>query len=81
MLNSKHHFLLLDEPFTMLEPLYRDRIKEIIIEKQTEKGIVISDHYYQDVLQITNNYRLLKNGSLIDITIPTDLITEGYLKH
>ena len=80
MLNSNHPFLLLDEPFTMLEPLYRDKIKEKIIENRSNKGFIISDHYYQDVLQIADNYKLLKNGTLLTIENPKDLIEEGYLK-
>jgi ABC-type multidrug transport system ATPase subunit len=80
LLYSTHHFVLLDEPFTMVEPLYRDRIKELILENRTQKGFVISDHYYQEILQIADNFKLLKNGRLSTISSPNDLISEGYLR-
>jgi ABC-type multidrug transport system ATPase subunit len=80
MLNASHHFLLLDEPFTMVQPLYRDKIKEKILEYRHKKGFIISDHYYQDVVQIAEKLLVLTDGILQHIEHVSDLVQSGYLK-
>lgn len=57
-----HPFLLLDEPFSMLEPLYKEKLKTILLEVQKTKGIIITDHYYKDVLEVATKSILLKEG-------------------
>ena len=44
--NLKHQFLMLDEPFSMIEPLYKDVIKELLFKLKESKGIILTDHYY-----------------------------------
>jgi len=78
--NLDHPFLLLDEPFSMVEPLYKEYIIELITELKARKGVVITDHYYQDVLKVASKYFLLKNGNLVSISSEADLHAEGYLK-
>lgn len=57
-----HPFLMLDEPFSMLEPLHKEKLKEkLTIIKQT-KGIIITDHYYNDVLEIATKNLVIKDG-------------------
>ncbi|WP_075342013.1 ATP-binding cassette domain-containing protein [Tenacibaculum agarivorans] len=77
--NLEHPFLLLDEPFSMIEPIFKDIISSFLIELSIKKGIVITDHYYEDVLKITHRNLLLKNGHLHSITNKSDLILNGYL--
>lgn len=77
--NLDHPFMLLDEPFSMVEPLYKERIIEFILNLKDKKGIIITDHYYQDVLKVASKSFLLKNGSLKNISSEEDLRTEGYL--
>lgn len=78
--NLHHSFLLLDEPFSMIEPLYKDFIKEFLLALKEKKGIILTDHYYHDVLQITNKNFLIKNGKIAEIEGETDLIKHQYLK-
>ncbi|WPY98529.1 ATP-binding cassette domain-containing protein [Christiangramia sp. OXR-203] len=78
--NLDHPFLLLDEPFSMVEPLYKECIIEFITNLKARKGIIITDHYYQDVLNVASKNFLLKNGNLVSISSEADLLTEGYLK-
>ena len=77
--NLSHPFIMLDEPFSMIAPLYKDLIKEAILSLKKTKGIIITDHYYQDVLQITDSNFLLKNGEKIIINNESDLKSNGYL--
>jgi lipopolysaccharide export system ATP-binding protein len=79
MINSNHFFLLLDEPFTMVEPLLKELIKEKIDEYRFDKGFIITDHYYTDVLEVARSKKLLKDGALSSIINDGDLITSGYL--
>ena len=60
--NLDHPFLLLDEPFSMIEPLYKIEIKWHLKLLKGKKGILITDHYYEDVLDISNQNFLIKNG-------------------
>lgn len=75
-----HPFLLLDEPFSMIEPLYKDVIKELLISLKAKKGILITDHYYHDVLDISDRNLVLVDGVSHTATDPEGLKAYGYLK-
>lgn len=74
-----HPFLMLDEPFSMVEPLYRDKIKEKLQELKATKGIILTDHYYNDILETANKCLLLRNGRLIAVNTKEELAGHGYL--
>lgn len=74
-------FILLDEPFAMIDPLYRDLIKTKIIELSQTKGFIITDHYYKDVFDICNRFYLIKNGQLMPVASLPDLQQGGYLSN
>lgn len=74
-----HPFLLLDEPFSMIDPLFHNVIKEVITTKLTSKGILLTDHYYGDVWQVTKRNYILADGSTIQAKTKDDLATHGYL--
>ena len=75
-----HKFLMLDEPFSMVEPLYQDSIKELLIELKKEKGIIITDHYYRNVLDVSDRKMIIKNGKAIEIENEIGLVENGYLQ-
>ena len=74
-----HPFLLLDEPFSMIEPLYRDCIREFLHEIKVTKGIIITDHYYNDVFLTADRNLLLHNGRLVVVNSKEDLVGYGYI--
>jgi len=74
-----HPFMMLDEPFTMLEPLYKELVKEYLLKLKSKKGIIITDHYYRDVMDITTSNFLLKDGNKIEILEKVDLLKNGYI--
>lgn len=74
-----HPFLMLDEPFSMVEPLYREKIKERLTELKATKGIILTDHYYNDILETANKCLLLQNGRLVAINTKEELAGYGYL--
>lgn len=77
--NLSHPFLMLDEPFSMIEPQYKDRIKDYLIGLKEKKGILLTDHYYADVFAVSDRNMLLKNGRLITIESQQELADYGYL--
>jgi ABC-type multidrug transport system ATPase subunit len=74
-----HQFLLLDEPFSMVEPLYQDSIKELLFQLKKEKGILITDHYYRNVIEVSDRKMFINDGKAIEIENEIDLIKNGYL--
>lgn len=77
----KHPFLLLDEPFSMVEPQFIEKIKELLQVIKGSKGLMVTDHYYRDVLEISNKCFVLKNGKLFEIEGEQDLATHEYSKN
>lgn len=75
---SKAEFILLDEPFHSLSPKAVAEIKTII-KQQTDKGFIISDHQYHDVLDISDDIFLLSDGHLKPIKDLTELKRFNYL--
>ena len=79
LLNLETFFLLLDEPFNGISPLHIDLIKNMILEKSVNKGIILTDHDYRNVLDVANSYYLLFDGGLRSIKTKQDLIDWGYI--
>lgn len=77
--NLNHPFLLLDEPFSLIEPLYKKKLKELLETIRPKKGIIMTDHYYNDVLDIATQNLLIKNGKGIPIENARDLQRLKYL--
>lgn len=81
ILYSKADFILLDEPFTHVTPVQVDHFKCIIKTVAQTKGIIITDHQYRDVLDISDRIILLKDGCTKHITNVNDLVEYNYLKN
>lgn len=73
-------FLLLDEPLSMLEPMYIERAKQLLLSLKATKGLVITDHYYKDVLEIADRSLVLKAGNAFPVENEQDLAGHEYLK-
>lgn len=78
--NMEHKFLLLDEPFSMVDPKVVELIKEKLLLLKTIKAIVLTDHHYYDVLDISDKNFVIKNTKVISIENHADLITYDYLR-
>ena len=72
-------FVLLDEPFNGLSPKMIEVVTGLIEENSKEKGILITDHNYENVLKISTGLRLLKEGKLQIIKNKAELFENGYL--
>ncbi|PAW94130.1 hypothetical protein CKK33_11745 [Mucilaginibacter sp. MD40] len=76
---SKADFILLDEPFTHISPVQADEFKPIIRTCAKCKGIIITDHQYNNILDVSDKVILLNNGCTKHITNNEELVTYGYL--
>lgn len=79
IINLHHPFILLDEPFSMIEPLYKDALKDMLRAHRDEKGFIITDHYYSDVLDVANKKMIMKEGNANEVLNLNDLVEYGYL--
>ncbi len=64
ILYSQCDFVLLDEPFSGLSPLMVEEFKNRIKEESKNKGILITDHNYLEVYEISDRHFILNNGQL-----------------
>lgn len=63
---SKPKFLLLDEPFTGIDPIARAELQEIILGlKNKGIGILISDHNVRETLEITDRAYLIYESQIL----------------
>lgn len=72
-------FILLDEPFHSLSPKIIYELKRIIKEISKQKGLIVSDHNYQDVLDVSQEIYLLSETHLRQIKNIKDLELYNYL--
>lgn len=79
MLNADYQFILLDEPFNGVAPIVIERLKTMISEHAKTKGIILTDHDYNNVLDVANQYRLVYDGSIKTIENKRDLVQWRYL--
>jgi ABC-type multidrug transport system ATPase subunit len=79
VLFNSSKFILLDEPFSGLSPKMIEIIVQLIKENSREKGILITDHQYENVMKISTILLLLKGGKLHKINEKAELVKNGYL--
>jgi ABC-type lipopolysaccharide export system ATPase subunit len=79
ILKSNAPFCLLDEPFTGVMPVYVERLKQIIQNARSEKGIIVTDHLYRDVISITDHLYVLANGQTYPVSGEGELQRRGYI--
>jgi len=85
VLSQNRKYVFLDEPFTGLAPkLIEEVIKKILIKKREGSGILISDHYINYLLDITDSIYYISNEetTLIESNkgFKAELKRIGYLK-
>lgn len=76
---SDAKFVLIDEPFNGVAPVYKDEIKSRIREQSKFKGFIISDHDYINILDIATRVILIHDGGTKEITHKDQLRYWGYL--
>jgi ABC-type lipopolysaccharide export system ATPase subunit len=79
LLSLGSKFLLLDEPFNGVSPILIEEIKKMVVKNSSNKGIILTDHDYRNVLSITNRIYILKNGYIKELKDKDELMYYGYI--
>lgn len=80
-LKSPSRIILLDEPFSHIAPIQIARIKELIQQEKQRKIIVITDHFYREITEVSDALYLIKNGSSKRIQQLSELEDYKYISH
>ena len=83
-LKTPSRIILLDEPFSHISPIQIATIKQLMQQEKQQKIIVITDHMYREITEVSDAIYLIKNGSSKRIRELTELedykyISEGSL--
>ena len=79
ILYNRADYILLDEPFTHISPVQADEFKVTLRKRAKTKGLIVTDHQYYNILEVSDRIILIENGHTKLITDHTDLVTYGYL--
>jgi ABC-type multidrug transport system ATPase subunit len=79
VLYNPSKFVLLDEPYNGLSPLMAEKINHLILDNAAQKGIIITDHNYQNVISVATQLTLMKEGKLHYLNDKIELVEKGYL--
>ncbi|MDI6606314.1 MAG: LPS export ABC transporter ATP-binding protein [Candidatus Omnitrophota bacterium] len=72
---TNHSFILLDEPFSGIDPIVVNEAQEIIKElKEKGLGILLTDHNVRETLSITDRAYLIAEGKILISGSASDLI-------
>ena len=79
VLYNPSKFVLLDEPYNGLSPIMAEKINKLIHENSAQKGIITTDHNYQNVISMATQLTLMKEGKLHHLKDKIELVEKGYL--
>ncbi|MEX2262746.1 MAG: LPS export ABC transporter ATP-binding protein [Bryobacteraceae bacterium] len=75
------HFLLLDEPFSGIDPKQVRELQSIISElKRNKIGILITDHNVRETLAVTDRAYIINDGAIFRSGSPDELGTDAEVK-
>jgi len=79
ILKSDSRFCILDEPFLFLSPKYIDILMNIIRIEKDNKGIILTDHLYKNVIELSDELYFAKDCVIHKIDNLEKLEKLGYL--
>ena len=78
---TKPNFILLDEPFTGIDPLQLNEIKNFIKNlKKRNIGVLITDHNVREALTIIDRAYIIHDGNVLMQGKPKDIINNKDVK-
>jgi lipopolysaccharide export system ATP-binding protein len=79
VLNPK--FLLLDEPFTGIDPITIIELQKILLQlKEKGIGIILSDHNVRDALKVTDRAYVIEEGEILVEGAPQEVAADEKAK-
>jgi ABC-type multidrug transport system ATPase subunit len=79
IVHSSANYILIDEPFNGIAPVYKDEIKQLIIKHSEYKGFIITDHDYRNIIDVATRTVLIHDGGTREIKSKDELKFLGYL--
>ncbi len=79
ILSSPSKFTLLDEPFQGLAPIVVEKVQKRITKASQDRGIIIVDHNYHSVLELSNKLYILQKSCLHPLKDQAELKNYDYL--
>jgi len=74
-------FILLDEPFSGIDPLTVLDIQKIIVRlKESGIGVLVTDHNVRETLQVTDRAYIINNGRIFRAGSPEELGNDTEVK-
>ena len=80
ILMSEAPFYILDEPFSQIDPVHVEAVKELIIERSEDHGIIVTDHNYDAISTVADDLFVIADGYTCPVTKRDDLKRHGYLR-
>ncbi|MCL3781984.1 ATP-binding cassette domain-containing protein [Prolixibacteraceae bacterium JC049] len=80
VLASSTKFCLLDEPFSQIMPIHVEKIKQLIRKEKANKGIIITDHLYEHIIEICDDIYIIYEGKTYLMSDVSDIETLGYAR-
>jgi lipopolysaccharide export system ATP-binding protein len=79
-LSMDRPIILLDEPFSQIEPIYNEMLEERIRSAALGHVVFVSDHLYRNVQRVVSVMHVLREGTLRRVeNDPNTLQRHGYL--
>ena len=79
IVHSNARYILIDEPFNGIAPIFKEQIKQQIQEQSKTKGFIITDHDYRNILDIATRVILMYDGGTRKIRNKNELEYWGYI--
>jgi len=79
LMNLDTKYVLLDEPFNGVSPILVEEMKKSIVENSINKGFILTDHDYRNVLSVANKIYIITNGCLKELKNKEELKYYGYI--
>lgn len=79
-IHSQADIILLDEPFSYLAPIYNEILQQEITKVKSEKCLIITDHFYEKILEVSDDLYLITEGYSKKIDDVKDLVRYNYLR-
>ncbi len=80
ILVSKSKFCMLDEPFSQVMPLHVETVKKLILNESANKGIILTDHLYTNIVDIADYLYVINEGKVYLTSDTQDLESLGYAR-
>jgi glycine betaine/proline transport system ATP-binding protein len=78
--------LLMDEPFSALDPLIRADLQEALLKLQREikKTIIFITHDFHEAVKLSDHIAVMRDGSFVQVGTPHDIVlrpVDGYVEN